>query len=128
MPKRRHLTLRLVAFIISLQMYNISVNVNTPVAGKDSASITTFKEIETMVELISEVVFHKHNAIPDSQNTSSNINFEEEEQDQISHGSEYLVPHPTYYPQGIIYKKGLYKENLSLKTFFPEVTTPPPEA
>ncbi|UII27034.1 hypothetical protein LVD15_00945 [Fulvivirga maritima] len=128
MQKRRHLALRLVAFIISLQMFNISANVNDPFAGKVSASTTPFNKIESMVELIAEVILEERDAIPETQSPGSNINLEEEEQDQIPHGPESLLSTPTYYPEGITYKKGLYKESLSLKTLFSEVSTPPPEA
>ncbi|UII21040.1 hypothetical protein [Fulvivirga ligni] len=125
----RHIAVRIFALLISLQILNISVNVSDNIVGKSTLSVAYFNEIESVVELVAEVILDDKDAIPETQLPGGALGFEEEEEKvQFYDESSFLTKAPVLYEDGILYKKGDYEESLSIENHIFEVTTPPPEA
>lgn len=128
MNLNRHTAVRIFALLISLQILNLSVNVSDNIVGKSPLSLAYFNEIESVVELVAEVILEKKDAIPEVQLPGGAMGFEEEEEKvQFHDESSFTTQAPVLYEAGTLYKKGDYKELLSIENHIFEVTTPPPE-
>ena len=65
---RKNSTVRLIIYILALQILNMSIDAPSIQMQSNKANIGAFNYIDTYVEYIAEIVLKYHNAIPESGN------------------------------------------------------------
>lgn len=116
---------RLFTLVIALQVLNVSTNISDSLIGKNGPGHNFVNEIETMIELVAEVMLHHVDAIPETHIPGGTLGFEEEEKHFLEDAS-YICFEKSV-PDVLIYSSNSY-QTPSFSNYICEVLTPPPRS
>ena len=113
------------AFIIALQVFNISLNQNDTLLGKIKNGVVYVNEIETVVEFVAEYIMEAGDVIPETQVPGGSFGFEEEEEKHLQPQVFNLKPG---YEPNVLYSDPFAFYHFNVKENIEEIKTPPPRA
>src|ERR1035437_5149378 len=116
---------RLIAFVIALQIFNMSIDSPSAQMPANAASADDFNYIDTYVEYIAEVIFKYDNAIPESKDRQQK---ELQMQKQFDLAFQKIEPITISFFEKIIKKRFINFSDKYAYQFIKEINPPPPKA
>jgi len=112
------------ALVISIQVFNISLNQNDALIGKTGHVFNFVNEIESFAEFVAEVCLTDQDIFPESQVPGGTLGFEEEETHFFERNYNFAYSEVTYF---IRKRSSNTYLRIDFKEHIQEITTPPPQ-
>jgi hypothetical protein len=116
---------RLIAFVIALQIFNMSIDSPSAQMPANAANADDFNYIDTYVEYIAEVILKYDNAIPESKDRQQK---ELQMQKQFELVFQKFEPITISFFEEIIKKRFINFSDKYAYQFIKEINPPPPKA
>ncbi len=116
---------RLIAFVIALQILNMSIDSPNAQMPANAANADDFNYIDTYVEYIAEVILKYDNAIPESKDRQQK---ELQMQKQFELAFQKIEPITISFFEKIIKKRFINFSDKYAYQFIKEINPPPPKA
>lgn len=116
---------RLIAFVIALQIFNMSIDSPSAQMPANAANADDFNYIDTYVEYIAEVILKYDNAIPESKDRQQK---ELQMQKQFELAFQKIEPITISFFEKIIKKRFINFSDKYAYQFIKEINPPPPKA
>ena len=116
---------RLIAFVIALQIFNMSIDSPSAQMPANAANADDFNYIDTYVEYIAEVILKYDNAIPESKDRQQK---ELQMQKQFELVFQKIEPITISFFEKIIKKRFINFSDKYAYQFIKEINPPPPKA
>ncbi|MBL6445179.1 hypothetical protein JMN32_02595 [Fulvivirga sp. 29W222] len=125
MKIRTTIIFQLLSIFIAAQVLNISMNVSDNLIGKNGPGYKYINEIETVVELIAEIVLSHTDVIPETHIPGGTLGFEEEEKHFLEE-KEFI--HTKDFIPDLLYNSRCFYKSIIFTNHVTEVITPPPKS
>jgi hypothetical protein len=116
---------RLIAFVIALQIFNMSIDSPSAQMPANAANADDFNYIDTYVEYIAEIILKYDNAIPESKDRQQK---ELQMQKQFELVFQKIEPITISFFEKIIKKRFINFSDKYAYQFIKEINPPPPKA
>ncbi|GAA0893312.1 hypothetical protein GCM10009122_29910 [Fulvivirga kasyanovii] len=122
---RTTIVFHLLSIFLAAQVLNISMNVSDNLIGKSGPGYKYINEIETVVELVAEMVLSDADVIPETHVPGGTLGFEEEEKHFLE--EKEFIHKNSFIPDLLYNSRCLYK-SVIFTNHITEVITPPPQS